>query len=166
MNKLILHPTETCQWYALINEAQDITQFILNESTESYLVFLLMRFTQETHFADSIIALDFLQAMQTTGRRQIALLKEVGDKSLLVSGLFPDLAKGRQLNVQYFVDLGQSAYWSIGCSPKADSPDLFQQLGEEFSKLQGILQAMRTTHWNVAKHSPIVSVLDSPKSIS
>lgn len=39
MKKLILHPTELSQWHALVNEAQATTDLILNESTESYLVF-------------------------------------------------------------------------------------------------------------------------------
>ena len=46
MNKLILHPTDISQWHALVNEAQAATRLILNENTESYLVFLLMRFSQ------------------------------------------------------------------------------------------------------------------------
>ena len=50
MNKIILHPTETSQWHALVNEAQAASRLILNEDTESYLVFLLMRFAHETQW--------------------------------------------------------------------------------------------------------------------
>lgn len=60
MKRLILHPTDISQWHALVNEAQAATRLILNEATESYLVFLLMRFTQNPKLIESIVALDFL----------------------------------------------------------------------------------------------------------
>ena len=46
MKSLILHPTDIAQWYALVNEAQVASQLNLTENTESYLVFLLQRFSQ------------------------------------------------------------------------------------------------------------------------
>ena len=44
MRDLVLHPTDICQWHAIIGEAQGHSQVLLAEDTESYLVFLLMRF--------------------------------------------------------------------------------------------------------------------------
>jgi len=54
MSQLILYPTETAQWHALVNEAQVSTRLMLNEDTESYLVFLLMRFSQSSEVECSI----------------------------------------------------------------------------------------------------------------
>ena len=71
MNKLILHPTDTSQWHALVYDAQATTQLILTENTESYLVYLLMRFTQTTGLLDSVIAMDFFESMNATGHRRI-----------------------------------------------------------------------------------------------
>lgn len=143
MNGLILHPTETSQWYALVNEAQAGTQLILNESTESYLVFLLMRFSQGPKLIESVIALDFLQSMNVTGQRQLDLLKDVGDKSLLFCGLFPGIAERRRVSLSYFSDMGQSAYLTVSELQEAHLSDLYQQLSEQFLKMQTILQAMR-----------------------
>ncbi|MGQ3891654.1 hypothetical protein [Legionella sp. CNM-4043-24] len=143
MNRLILHPTETSQWYALVNEAQATTRLVLNESTESYLVFLLMRFAQGSKLMESVIALDFLHSMNVSGQRQVDLLRDVGDKSLLFCGLFPGIAERRQLNLSYFSDMGQSAYLTVGELQEKQQGELYFQLSAQFLNMQAILQAMR-----------------------
>ena len=45
MKSLVLQPTDTAQWHALVAEAQHACQHTLTETLESYLVFMLMRFT-------------------------------------------------------------------------------------------------------------------------
>lgn len=149
MKKLILHPTDMSQWHALVNEAQAATQLILNESTESYLVFLLMRFSQGPKLIESIIALDFLESMHRPRTLQLELLRDVGDKSLLFCGLFPGIAKRRHVNLNYFSEMGQAAYLTIGELEGKHSADLYFQLSEQFFSLQHILQAMRGDYVNL-----------------
>lgn len=143
MDKLILHPTDMSQWYALVNEAQAATSLVLNENTESYLVFLLMRFSQTTQLIESILALDFLDSMQVQGSQQLRLLREVGDKSLLFCGLFPGMAIKRNVKLDYFTEMGQAAYLTVSELEDRESCDLFLQLSTQFIKMQHILQAMR-----------------------
>ncbi len=143
MKPLILHPTDMSQWHALVNEAQAATQIFLNENTESYLVFLLMRFTQGPKLIESIIALDFLESMHRPRPAQRQLLRDVGDKSLLFCGLFPGIAEKRHLSLNYFSELGQAAYLTVGELEEKPSKDLYFQLSEQFLILQDILQAMR-----------------------
>lgn len=142
MNKLILHPTDISQWHALVNEAQAATSLVLNENTESYLVFLLMRFSQTTQLIESVIALDFLESMRVPGKRQVELLRDVGDKSLLFCGLFPGMAVKRHVRLEYFSDLGQAAYLTVSELEESESASLYSQLSAQFIKLQQILQAM------------------------
>jgi hypothetical protein len=146
MNKLILHPTDTCQWYALVNEAQVATRLVLNENTESYLVFLLMRFSQTSKLLESVIALDFLESMRYPGKRQLEMLRDVGDKSLLFCGLFPGIASRRHVSLDYFSDMGQAAYLTVGESQENLTGDLYLQLSAQFNSLQQILQAMRRNY--------------------
>lgn len=143
MNTLILHPTETCQWYALINEAQATTRLVLDENTESYLVFLLMRYSQNSKLIESIVALDFLESAHASRHRQVELLRDIGDKSLLFCGLFPGLARKRHVSIDYFCDMGQAAYLSAGALGLGQFTELFQVLGSKFRSLKEILQAMR-----------------------
>lgn len=143
MKKLILHPTDTSQWHALVNEAQATARLVLNENTESYLVFLLMRFSQKTKLIESVLAIDLLESMHTLRNRQIELLKELGDKSLLLCGLFPGMASKRHVSLDYFADLGQAAYLTVGDLEDNQSAELYYQLSAQFLSLQHILQAMR-----------------------
>lgn len=142
MKPLILHPTEISQWHALVNEAQASSHLILDENTESYLVFLLMRFAQGPRLVESVIALDFLESMNNP-RRQIHLLKDVGDKSLLFCGLFPGIAEQRRVSLNYFSDIGQAAYLTVSELNDNQSSDLFLRLSSQFLSLQQILRAMR-----------------------
>lgn len=143
MKQLILHPTDICQWHALVNEAQAATRLILSENTESYLVFLLMRFTQGPKLIESIVALDFLESMRRPRPLQMQFMRDVGDKSLLFCGLFPGIAERRHVSINYFVDLGQAAYLTVGELEEKQSASLYFQLSEQFATLQQILQAMR-----------------------
>lgn len=143
MKKLILNPTDMSQWHALVNEAQASTRLMLNENTESYLVFLLMRFSQETQLIESVIAMDFLESMRTPGSRQVELLRDVGDKSLLFCGLFPGMATKRHVRLDYFSDMGQAAYLTVSELQEDKSDGLYYQLSAQFLRMQQILQAMR-----------------------
>lgn len=147
MKQLILHPTDTSQWYALVNEAQAATRLVLNENTESYLVFLLMRFALGPKLVESVIALDFLESMHRPRLLQLELLRDVGDKSLLCSGLFPGLAKRRHVSLNYFSEMGQAAYLTIGEMEERQTAALYFQLSAQFITLQQILQAMRGEYW-------------------
>lgn len=140
--ELVLHPSAIAQWYALINEAEQTCNVTLNEEVESYLVFLLMRFTQNPQLANSVLAVDFLQGLQKNGELRQQLLKEIGDKCLLFSGLFPGLATRRRLSSSYFIDMGQSAY-SLVVGIGDQTSVLFAELSEQFAKLIAILQATR-----------------------
>lgn len=131
------------QWHALVNEAQATTRLVLNENTESYLVFLLMRFSQGTKLIESVVALDFLESVHKSGPMKTQYLRDVGDKSLLFCGLFPGIAKRRHVSLSYFSEMGQAAYLSVSELEEKPSSDLYIELSEQFINLQQILQAMR-----------------------
>lgn len=140
MTTLILHPTTIAHWYALVNEAQVSSAIQLQEDLASYLVFLLHRFTANTDIASSVLGLDFLKSYQQVSSRQE--LKDVGDKCLLVAGLFPGRAIKRRVKLSYFVKLGQTAYSTLS-NHVVDQEELFNQLCYEFPKLLDVLLAMR-----------------------
>ncbi|MDW9175934.1 hypothetical protein SE924_04700 [Legionella pneumophila] len=153
MKQLILHPTDISQWHALVNEAQAATRLILNENTESYLVFLLMRFSQGTKLIESVVALDFLESMRKPRQLQVELLRDVGDKSLLFCGLFPGIAKKRHVSLSYFSDMGQAAYLTVGELEENQTANLYLQLSEQFITLQQVLQAMRGEYIHFSQSS-------------
>lgn len=143
MKSLILQPTDTAQWLTLLNKAQGESEIYLGQDIESYLVFMLMRFSGRPEFANSVLALDFYEAMQELATHHYDSLQDVGDKCLLFSGLFPDQAKQRQVSVSYFIELGQHAYHAIALREQSTVAQIFSDLSEQFPSLTDVLQAMR-----------------------
>jgi len=143
MDRLVLHPTEIAQWHALINEAQLALAINLSEELESYLVFLLSRFCNHPELISSILALDFLEAHQSVGKVRDNILRDVGDKSLLFSGLFPGLARRRNVQISYFIDLGKQAYASLSNFNNTGQNNLYAELAHGFVILMDLLQTVR-----------------------
>ena len=83
MKQLILDSTPQAQWQSLVHEAQVSCDRQLDESLESYLVFLLMRFTRKPHCMARVMAEDYLQAFACRRSERIERLRDVGDHCLL-----------------------------------------------------------------------------------
>ncbi len=147
IKKLILHPTDTSQWHAIVNEAQVATRLILNENTESYLVFLLMRFAQTPELLESVLAFDFLDAMNVPGRQQIDILRGVGIRVYCSVGYFQVWREKKHVKLEYFSDLGQSAYLSISELGDNEQAPLYLELSLQFITMQHVLQAMRGSYF-------------------
>lgn len=145
MRKMILHPTATAQWQALVTEARSAmgaTQ--LSEELESYLVFLLMRFTGRAHVGASVMAVELLESHEMLKAAREDALRDVGDKCLLFAGFFPEIARKRHVTVSYYVDLGRSAYSSLSTSQHRALAELFGSLSEQFVPLMDVLHTMRS----------------------
>lgn len=143
MNRLVVKASTTEEWLALVSEAKVAAACRLDEDMESYLVFLLMRFTEKPEIAASVMALDYLRSMQLSGHLAQDQLREVGDKCLLYSGLFPERAAQRRVKVSYFVDLGRSAYQHLSGQLGHNAATLYQRLAYTFVVLMDVLQTMR-----------------------
>ena len=101
-----------------------------------------MRFSKQQRLVESIIALDFLDSLNSAGLTQVEKLQAVGDKSLLFCGLFPGVAIKRRVNLDYFADIGQSAYYSAAAHNEHPYAHLFAKLSDQFLELQQVLQAL------------------------
>lgn len=148
--KLVVHPTSTADWQALVQEAGANCQAKLGEELESYLVFLLMRFTECPDIARQVMALEFLQGQNQSAAVRSHTLQGVGDKCLLFSGLFPGRAEKLRVRISYFVGLGRSAYASVSEHQSAGMASLFAELSEHFVPLMDVLQATRAVSGDVA----------------
>ena len=143
MSRLILEPTPQAQWLALLHEAQTACHRHLDESLESYLVFLLMRFADRPYCTARIMAEDYLKSQSLPGEQRAGMLREVGDHCLLFSGLFPQLAERRLVPVSYFVTIGQSSYQQLSGVLDRGWSSVYRHLSEAFVVLMDILHAMR-----------------------
>lgn len=155
MESLVLHPTDTAQWHALVSEAEYVCHIRLNEELESYLVFLLVRFAKQPELAASVLAMEFFHSVNSVGRKQQDSLRALGDKCLLLSGLFPGCAQKRLVSVSYFVDLGQTAYSTLSNLSSERVASLFSALCESFVSLMDVLQTMRETKRQLPSLMPL-----------
>lgn len=139
--KLLTNKSSTILWHEVIRGAESRCSVALHDELETYLISLLIRYTNKPEVAKQIFATAFLKAMQAREMERYASLQHVGDQCLLFAGLFPHVAEKRHVKISYFVDLGKSAY--SGISQKTN--DLFSSLSIQFVVLMDVLQCIRPT---------------------
>ena len=157
MSDLILQPTTTAQWLALVSEAEQATGRWLDEESESYLVFLLIRHTDDRQLITQIVGQGYLQSQNLPPNQRQQQLRGVGDHCLLFSGLFPQQAERRHVKLSYFVDLGRSAYQEVANNCQQTVATLYQHLASEFLSLMEILQGIRSLNSQILPTSPIAA---------
>jgi hypothetical protein len=144
MSAIVVNPTSTAQWHALVSEAEAACDCRLDEELESYLVFLLMRFVGRPDMASAVLAMEYLNGLVAAGRVRVDQLRDVGDKCLLFSGLFPKRAERRRVKVSYYVGLGRSAYQQLADNAAAAVlAQFYGHLAEAFVRMMDVLQATR-----------------------
>ena len=136
---LLVSTTSSILWHDVIKHAEDRCSITLQEELETYLVSLLMRYTNKPEVAKQVFATAFLETLHLTERERNVALQHVGDQCLLFAGLFPRAAEKRRVKISYFVDLGRSAY--AGVSGKQTEP--FGSLALQFVMLMDVLQSIR-----------------------
>ncbi len=130
-------------WQALVHEAGERAGCVLDESRESYLVFLLLRHQRDGQLLARTQALEWLQANAVTGGLREEMLRDVGDHCLIIAGLYPALAERRRVTVDYFTELGRSAYRGIADAGRSGYAALFAQLAATYGELVRTLRALR-----------------------
>lgn len=156
MGQLIIQPTSLADWQSLIKEAENASHHSLAEDLESYLVFLLMRFTSRAEVANSVLAREFLQSLKLIGQEKVEHLREVGDKCLLFAGLFPGRAERRRVQISYFVELGQNAYAHLATTlNKQKLAELYLALHDGFVTLMDVLHTVREINNNTNSLTPL-----------
>jgi hypothetical protein len=130
-------------WQALVREAAGQRGQALDEAQEAYLVFVLLRYQSEQGLLARTQALAWLHAQQQTGRLRADALRDVGDRCLLIAGLFPGLAQRRRVSADYFIELGRGAYAEVAACGRNASAELFGQLAAGYTGLVATLRAMR-----------------------
>ena len=132
-------------WQSLVHEAGERLHAPLDESRESYLVFVLLRYQRDDSLLARTLALEWFAAQANVGSARADALRDVGDRCLLIAGLFPGLAERRRVGVDYFIDLGRGAYLEVAQASRDAYAALFEQLARSYRELVRTLRAMRTT---------------------
>ena len=143
MADILTRETVTALWQELVRDAERKAGRPLGEDLESYLVFTLMRHYRDAPLAHRVVALEWLEALQRDGRQREDELRDVGDRCLLIAGLYPELAQRRRVPLAYFVDVGRSAYDQLASELRAALAELYAQLARAFAQLVRVLVEVR-----------------------
>lgn len=131
----------TALWQELVFEGERRSGLALDADSESYLVFALMRHLGDDALVKRIMALELFAADAEQGRRRQDGLRDVGDRCLLIAGLFPGLAARRRVGDDYFAGLGRSAYRQAAHDVHDAYAGLFARLASAFEQLVRVLRA-------------------------
>jgi hypothetical protein len=126
-------------WVELVREAEQRAHTRLDEPVESYLVFLLQRHQRDSVLAGRTFALEWLEGLERVGQDRVDVLRDVGDRCLLVAGLFPRLAQRRRVTPAYYAGIGQAAYAAVAEATRAGYAELFHQLALAFEAMRRVL---------------------------
>lgn len=141
--KRLADGTATDLWQSVVRDAEQRAGQTLDESLESYLVFMLLRHQRDDQLGQRIVALEWLQAAQSSARVRESGLRDVGDRCLLLAGLYPEQAERRLVSLDYFVAIGRSAYDDLAAQLRAGLAELYAQLARAFTELVRILVEIR-----------------------
>lgn len=142
MNASVLQGAREELWRGLVKDAEDRAGHTLDEWRESYLVFVLLRHLQDGALLARTQALDWLSAQEQVGTSRADALRDVGDRCLLIAGLFPGLAERRRVSVDYYIGLGRGAYDEVARCTRAGYSDLFEGLARAYPDLVRILRVL------------------------
>jgi hypothetical protein len=135
-----LHTGPAAQlWYELVREGEARMHLRLPEDIESYLVFVLHRHQSDAQLGARTMALECLHGLECIGTARCDALRDVGDRCLLIAGLFPALARRRNVGPDYYASLGQAAYGEVAVITRAGHAALFAQLARGFGAMRQVL---------------------------
>src|SRR5437762_14309873 len=116
-----------------------------NELTAYYLVNLLCRFMRPDNRmpfgegAHEPPALRLGRALESGGIEQRARLRNVGDFSLFMSGIFSDSFRRRTVDVDYYKSMGEYAYGSLSRRDADAFCEVFAELARKFVGFTDVL---------------------------
>lgn len=143
MSTVLTGATPTHLWQQAVQAAEASACARLNETLESYLVFLLMQFSRDAGLSEGALGGAYLAALGERGALRESQLRMIGDRCLLYAGLFPERAQRKRVSVTYFIDLGQSAYGHLGTLLPGLRGHIYADLAQAFISLTDVLQALR-----------------------
>lgn len=121
-------------------------QLPVSEGAAFYLVNLLCDFTKVRADAEPL-SLQLVRAPELSLEQRAQTLREVGDQSLYMSGLFPDHLVRRMMDVEFYMELGGMAYRELAGLSRAASAGLravYAELSTQFGCFVALLRDVRS----------------------
>jgi hypothetical protein len=139
---LVRNETPSEYFRELVESALHHQHLATRDLTAFYLVNLLtgfMHIDRADADDDEPLGVRFAKALQDGGIRQRDGLRQVGDLSLFISGFFADSLKRRVVDIDYYIQLGGSAYGSLARQGHITFGEVFTELSDKFPAFVDVL---------------------------
>ena len=139
--RLVRSESPTEYFRELVESAMQHQHVAARELTSFYVVNMLTGFIHlDRSSAAQPLGITFAKALQTAGIAQRDGLRKVGDLSLFISGFFSDSLNRSLVDVDYYIQIGGSAYGSLARQAPSDTfGDVFDELSEKFAEFVDVL---------------------------
>jgi hypothetical protein len=138
--------TRLCLWNDIFKLAEKKAGFNFDESLKHYLTVTLDFFTTQPHISQHIISMDFLIHSNAESSFDLKCLRDTGDRCLILSGLFPNFIKHKNISSSHIINIGRQAYGIISSSRNYTmfNHALFEKLRDNFPSLSKTLTHIRS----------------------
>jgi hypothetical protein len=127
----------------MVEKALEHQHVSSGELTTYYLVNLLAGFALRRRSVPDDdgrpLGVQLLEALEQGGAAKTAQLKDVGDRTLFISGFFADSLKRQLADVDYYVALGVHAYVALSYQSDSTVAPVFAELGRKFVSFVDVL---------------------------
>ena len=139
---LVRNETPSEYFRELVESALHHQHLATRDLTTFYLVNLLTGFMHVDRADaddDEPLGVRFAKALQDGGIRQRDGLRQVGDLSLFISGFFADSLNRSVVDIDYYIQLGGSAYGSLARQGHMTFGEVFTELSDKFPAFVDVL---------------------------
>jgi hypothetical protein len=110
------------------------------ELTSFYVVNLLTGFLQRPKYDDDTpMAVRLAEAINAAGAKQRDSLRQIGDQSLFMSGFFADSFQRKLVDVDYYANIGGTAYAALSRYETDAFSSVFAELADNFVRFADVL---------------------------
>jgi hypothetical protein len=131
--------------------------------TEHYLVQLLANYAAQP-IEERPLALKMLESVEAAPRERRNQLREIGDTSLYVSGFWAESLADKLVDVDYYIDLGGTAYGELARGGTGWTRDpfgeVFGELAANFARFVEVLMVISGRTTQVANNQDVVRLYE------
>ncbi|MES1204598.1 MAG: hypothetical protein ABUS79_01550 [Pseudomonadota bacterium] len=131
--------------------------------TAHYLVQLLAAYAAQP-IEERPLALRLLESIAASPRERRTTLREIGDTSLFVSGFWGDSLGGKLVDVDYYIDMGGTAYGELARDAAAGAHQayaaVFGALAENFPRFVEVLMTISRRTARVGSDRDVVRLYE------
>lgn len=142
-----------------VNEATERLKIELIEDVEFYVVNLLSEFVFTSSLSTNDkedcaftqpMALLYKKALESPPEKRSGIFKKMGDTSLYVAGYFQDYFNRKTYDIEYYINMGQSAYEGLSNLMKNRYADehfshIYHTLSEQFQDIVDVVAEVSET---------------------